>query len=127
MHLLFALAISVVAACGIYLLLSRHLVRVALGLTLLSAATNLVLFFAGRIVTDEPPLMRASETVLPETAANALPQALILTAIVIGFSLIVFFAALALRAQRIFGTVDLEKIDAAERAGSPFHPEPGPR
>lgn len=127
MHLLFALVISIVAACGLYLMLSRHVVRIALGLTLLSAATNLVIFFAGRIVSSQPPVMQASETILPASAANALPQALILTAIVIGFSLIVFFAALSLKAQKVFRTVDLGAIDAAERVGSPFEPEPGAR
>ena len=53
-------------------------------------------------------------------AANALPQALVLTAIVIGFSLIAFFAALALKAQRIFGTTDGAEMEDAERMGSPF-------
>ena len=52
-------------------------------------------------------------------AANPLPQALVLTAIVIGFSLTAFFAALALQTYRRLGSVDLRQIDAAERLGSP--------
>ncbi len=127
MHLLFALAISLVAACGLYLILSRHTVRILLGVTLLSVAANLVIFFSGRIVSTLPPVMTATETALPASAANPLPQALILTAIVIGFSLTAFLAALILKAQRAMGTVDSREIDDAERMGSPFESEKGER
>lgn len=87
MQIIFALAISLIAACGVYLVLSRHLVRIMLGVTILSAAVNLIIFYAGRIVSNAPAVMDAAETILPAEAANSLPQALILTAIVIGFSL----------------------------------------
>jgi len=82
MHLLFALSIAVLAGCSLYLILSRHIVRVLLGVTMLSAAINLVIFFAGRIVTNMPAVIRAGESSLPADAANPLPQALVLTAIV---------------------------------------------
>ena len=120
MHLLFALSIAIVAASGLFLILSRHAVRIMLGVALLSAAANLVFFFAGRIVSTAPPVMTAAETTLSASAANPLPQALVLTAIVIGFSLIAFFAALILKAQRAIGTVDTSRMDEAERMGSPF-------
>jgi len=119
MHLLFALSIAVLAGCSLYLILSRHIVRVLLGVTMLSAAINLVIFFAGRIVTNTPAVIRAGESSLPADAANPLPQALVLTAIVIGFSLTAFFAALALQTYRRLGSVALRQIDAAERLGSP--------
>lgn len=119
MQVIFALAISLIAACGVYLILSRHLVRIMLGVTILSAAVNLVIFYAGRINSNMPAVMDAAQTTLPVEAANSLPQALILTAIVIGFSLAAFFAALSLKAFRVFRTGDLRRVNAAERLGEP--------
>ncbi|MCQ4265216.1 cation:proton antiporter [Stutzerimonas stutzeri] len=121
MYLLFAFAIAVIAGCSLYLILSRHIVRILLGVTMLSAAINLVIFLSGRIVSNVPAVIRAGETSLQTDAANPLPQALVLTAIVIGFSLTAFFAALALQTYRSFGSVDTRQIGAAERLGSPFH------
>lgn len=118
MHLIFAFAISLVAGCSVYLILSRHIVRIVLGVAMLGAAINLVIFYAGRIHSAAPAVMRASETTLPTDAANALPQALVLTAIVIGFALTAFFAALALQAFRSLGSVDTRDMDAAERLGA---------
>lgn len=120
MQIIFAFAISLVAACGVYLALSRHLIRIMLGITILSAAVNLVIFYAGRIVSNAPAVMDAAQTTLPPEAANSLPQALILTAIVIGFALVAFFAALSLRAFQVFGTGDLRRIHTAEGLGSPW-------
>ena len=124
MQIIFAFTISLVAACGIYLVLSRHLVRIMLGVAMLSAAVNLIIFYAGRIVSNAPAVMSGTETVLPADAANPLPQALILTAIVIGFSLVAFFAALSLRAFQVFGTADLRQIHTAERLGAPWKRKP---
>jgi len=120
MNLTYALAIALIAACGIQLMLSRHIVRIILGVTLLSAAVNLIIFYTGRIVSKAPPVMMASETTLPADAANPLPQALILTAIVIGFSLTAFAAGLALQTFRSIGTLDGRRIRNAERLGSAF-------
>lgn len=120
MHLLFAFAIAVIAGCSLYLILSRNIVRILLGVTMLSAAINMVIFLSGRIVTNVPAVIRAGESSLSADAANLLPQALVLTAIVIGFSLTAFFAALALQTYRSFGSVDTRAIGAAERLGSPF-------
>ena len=65
MHLLFALSIAVLAGCSLYLILSRHIVRVLLGVTMLSAAINTVIFFAGRIVTNTPAVIRAGRAACP--------------------------------------------------------------
>lgn len=119
MDLAFAFAIAVITACGVQLALSRHVVRTILGITLVSAAVNLLIFFAGRVVSKAPPVMRMSETTLPADAANPLPQALILTAIVIGFALTAFAAALALQTFRSIGTLDGRRIRIADRLGAP--------
>jgi multicomponent Na+:H+ antiporter subunit C len=120
MHVLYALAIAVITACGVQLMLSRHILRALLGITVISAAVNLIIFYAGRIGAAAPPVIPPGEVALPPAAANPLPQALILTAIVIGFALTAFGAALALQTYRSIGTLDGRRIDDAERLGSPF-------
>lgn len=123
MNLVTAFALSAIAGCGVYMILSRHVVRIILGIALLSAAINLVIFHAGRIGSVVPPVIGDTETVLSATAANPLPQALILTAIVIGFALVAFAAAVALQTQRSAGTLDSAELRTAERLGSPFEPD----
>jgi multicomponent Na+:H+ antiporter subunit C len=82
---------------GLYLTLSRNVVRMVLGLSLLTTAVNLVLFQAGRLRSAQPPLIPEGADRLG-VSADPVPQALVLTAIVIGFALTVVLAALALRA-----------------------------
>ncbi|UFN47924.1 NADH-quinone oxidoreductase subunit K [Roseomonas sp. OT10] len=113
MSWLLSLAAAVFSGCGLYLLLSRNAVRIVLGLSLLSTATNLILFQTARPGTTAPPLIAEGATTLPPGAAAALPQALVLTAIVIGFALTAFLAALVLRARGIFGAVDTRVMEAA--------------
>lgn len=120
MSVLYAFVIALISACGVYLVLSRHIVRTLLGIALISAAVNLLIFYAGRIGASAPPVIAPGEVVLPATAANPLPQALVLTAILIGFALTAFGAALALRIFTSMGSLDIGRIDEAERLGSPF-------
>ncbi len=120
MSLAYAAAIAIACGCGIYLVLSRHLMRITFGVMLISAAVNLTIFLAGRISSSQPPVIPEGETVLQATSANPLPQALVLTAIVIGFSLAAFLAAVVLRAYRDTGASTTAELDDAERLGSPF-------
>src|SRR5690606_21186535 len=120
MNLVYAAGISAIMAIGLYLLLSRHIVRIVYGVMLISASVNLVIFLAGRIGATPPPVMSVGETALAAGSANPLPQALVLTAIVIGFSLVSFVVALALTAYRRLGTLDSSEMEAAEALGSPF-------
>jgi multicomponent Na+:H+ antiporter subunit C len=110
--------------CGLYMVLSRHVVRVVLGLSLLTTAVNLVLFQAGRIRSVQPPLIPESTVRLGESA-DPLPQALILTAIVIGFSLTVVLAALAQRTYRAHDTLRTDDILSAQALGDPTAPVSG--
>jgi multicomponent Na+:H+ antiporter subunit C len=116
---LYALVAAGLFGCGVYMVLSRHLVRMLLGLSLLTTAVNLVLFQAGRIRSAQPPLIREGADRLHESA-DPLPQALVLTAIVIGFALTVVLASLALRASRAHGALTSAEIHSAERLGDPF-------
>lgn len=119
MNLVYAAGIAAIMAVGLYLLLSRHIVRMVYGIMLISAAVNLVIFLAGRIGLNSPPVILALEETLASDSANPLPQALVLTAIVIGFSLIAFLAALALRIYRDAGTLDNRELNYADALGSP--------
>lgn len=119
MNLIYAGAIAIIMGCGLYLMLSRQVIRIIVGVMLMSASVNMAIFLAGRIGANPPPLMSFGQTELDAAAANPLPQALVLTAIVIGFSLVAFVAALALKTFRSTGTLDSRKLDYAERLGSP--------
>lgn len=107
MELVVSVAIGILTACGIYLILRPRLFSVVLGLTLLSYAVNALIFVGGRLGATAPPLT------LPGTSGHAdpLPQALVLTAIVIGFGMTAYLAALALRAKGQSGT---DHVDARE-------------
>jgi multicomponent Na+:H+ antiporter subunit C len=119
MIVLHALTAAGLFGCGLYMILSRHLMRVLLGLSLLGTAVNLVLFQAGRIRSAQPPLIREGTDRLHQSA-DPLPQALILTAIVIGFALSVILAALVLRAWRAHATLRSDEIQSARDLGDPF-------
>ena len=105
MEILLSLAIGVLTACGVYLLLRAQTFPVVLGLTLLSYAVNLFLFASGRLVEGRPPIIAAGQT----GYADPLPQALVLTAIVIGFAMTAFVIMLALKARAELGT---DEVDA---------------
>jgi multicomponent Na+:H+ antiporter subunit C len=115
---LYAFVAAGLFGCGLYMVLSRHLVRVLLGLSLLTTAVNLVLFQAGHLQSVQPPLIPAGADRL-QGSADPLPQALVLTAIVIGFALSVILASLALRAYRGHSTLRSDEIRSAERLGDP--------
>lgn len=120
MNLVYSAGIAAIMGCGIYMLLSRHTMRILLGVMLISAGVNFVIFLAGRIGPNPPPLIEPGAYSLAEGAANPLPQALVLTAIVIGFSLIAFAAALALQTFRTSATLDQRELGDAEALGSPY-------
>lgn len=108
-----ALALGTVVAAGSYLALSRDLLRCLIGLVLLGNGINLLLFTAGRLASSLPPVIADGKMVLG-VAANPLSQALVLTAIVISFSLLCFSLVLALQLIRIAGSDDLNRLRAAE-------------
>jgi multicomponent Na+:H+ antiporter subunit C len=120
---LYAFVAAALFGCGLYMVLSRHLVRLLLGLSLLTTAVNLMLFQAGRIRSAQPPLIPEGADRL-HGSADPLPQALVLTAIVIGFALTVVLATLALRAYRGHGTLRSDEIRSAEGLGHPFADPP---
>jgi multicomponent K+:H+ antiporter subunit C len=104
MEALIALVIGVLVSCGVYLLLRARTFPVILGLTLLSYGVNLFIFVMGRLRTGAPAVVNKGDN-LSSTLnyADPLPQALVLTAIVIGFAMTAFLLVLALRARAELG------------------------
>lgn len=99
MEALIALVIGVLTACGVYLALRGRTFPVVLGLTFLSYAVNLFLFAMGRLAIGQPPVITAGVA----GYADPLPQALVLTAIVISFAMTAFVIMLALKARAELG------------------------
>ncbi|HEV7271747.1 Na+/H+ antiporter subunit C [Pseudoxanthomonas sp.] len=111
MELAMASAIGILTAAGVYLLLRARSFDVILGLTLLSYATNLLIFSGGRLVPGKPAVLR--EGVAPTLAnyTDPLPQALVLTAIVIAFAMTAVTVVLAIRSR---GDNDSDHVDGSK-------------
>lgn len=114
MTLLLALLIGVLYAAGIYMLLRRSIVKLILGLVLLSHAAHLLIFTAGGIEWRRPPFISAGAERLTGVVADPLPQALILTAIVISFGVTAFALVLVYRAHQAAGTDDWDEMRSSE-------------
>jgi multicomponent Na+:H+ antiporter subunit C len=117
-----ALLVGLFAAAGIYLLLSRALIRMLLGFVLLGNAVNLLILTAGRLTRDVPPIVPPGLSAPAADVANPLPHALILTAIVIGFSIFVFLVVLAYRAYQSMDADNTDTMRLAEPKGGPMPP-----
>ncbi|MCU0842561.1 MAG: Na+/H+ antiporter subunit C [Thiobacillaceae bacterium] len=107
MEALLALMIGVLTACGVYLALRARAFPVVLGLTYLSYAVNLFLFAMGRLSIGRPPVIDAAAA----GYTDPVPQALVLTAIVISFAMTAFVIMLALKARAELGN---DHVDGRE-------------
>jgi multicomponent Na+:H+ antiporter subunit C len=110
MEVLLALASGVLYAAGIYMMLRRRLAQLIIGLGLLSNGTNLLIFTAGGLTRARPPLVADGATALAPPYADPVPQALVLTAIVIGFGLLAFSLVLAHRVHEATGSDDVDDV-----------------
>lgn len=122
--LVVACAVGVSLTAGVYLTSSRDLLRCVIGISLIGVSANLAMFAAGRSTTaSAPPVVLEGARQLPVDAANPLPQALVLTAIVISFALTCFSLVLALVLQQRTGLSD---ADALRRSEPPPCPDGAP-
>lgn len=118
METVLAILAGLFLAAAFYLILSRALIRVMIGIVLLGNAVNLMIFVAGRLTRATPPILSPGPaSTLP--IANPLPQALILTAIVIGFAMFAFLIVLALRAYQSLDADNTDQLRLAEPDGDP--------
>ena len=112
MEALFAVTLGVLSASGVYLLLRGRTFPVVIGLTLLGYAVNVFIFAMGRLWSAAPPILTEGSAV-----ADPLPQALVLTAIVIGFATTGFVIEMALRSRHENGSDHVDgHPDKAEQA-----------
>jgi len=113
MEIVLALAIGTLTASGLWLLLRPRTFQVVLGLALLSYAVNLFILAAGRLRTDAPPVVGREGPIDPSLYADPVPQALVLTAIVISFATTALLLVVLLASRGLTGTdhVDGEEGD----------------
>jgi multisubunit Na+/H+ antiporter MnhC subunit len=119
-----AVAVAVTAAAGLYLALSRDLMRIVIGLLLIGSSANLFVFGVGGLDQALAPLVQPGLLAPEGPVADPLPQALVLTAIVIGFALACFAVALVLALHRRNSTTDSMTFSHAEPPPRPDG-EPG--
>lgn len=111
MELLLAISIGILAGSGVWLLLRPRTYQVIIGLSLCSYAVNLFIFSMGRLRSDAPPILTSQAGSLADHA-DPVPQALVLTAIVIGFATTALFLVVLLASRGLTGT---DHVDGQER------------
>lgn len=109
-----ALVIGILFAAAIYMMLRRSIVKLVIGLMILSNAANLLIFTVAGMTRGAPPLIPEGATVPAGAVADPLPQALVLTAIVIAFGVLAFAVVLIRRANEVVGTDDLDQMKGTD-------------
>lgn len=112
MEIIYALGVGVLTASGVWLVLRPRTFQVIMGLALLSYAVNLFIFSMGRLSRDKPPIIRGDNVTDLSLYADPVPQALVLTAIVISFATTALFLVVMLAARGLTGT---DHVDGQER------------
>lgn len=121
MALLLALAVGCLYGTGVYMMLRRSMFKLIFGLVLLSHGANLLIFSTGLRFSSstplhrQPPIIPASLKHLPPEAADPMPQALILTAIVISFGVLAFALVLFHRGYQVIGSDDPDVLRATDQ------------
>ncbi len=111
MELVLSLAIGILMASGIWLILRPRTFQVAIGLSLVSYAVNLFIFSMGRLRTNAPPVLEKGTDVQAALYTDPVPQALVLTAIVIGFAMTALFLVVLLASR---GLTRTDHVDGKE-------------
>ena len=111
MELVLAIAIGALAGSGIWLLLRPRTYQVIIGLSLISYAVNLFILSTGRLRSGVPPILNPGESGDLSQYADPVPQALVLTAIVISFAVTALFLVVLLASRGLTGT---DHVDGSE-------------
>lgn len=127
MELIYSITVGVMVTCSIFLMLRGHTFSIVLGLTLMSYAVNLFLFASGGLALHKPAILADGAAY-----ADPLPQALVLTAIVIGFAMTAFALILAIRARADLGNDNVDGrvevgdtlVNKEQNGSMRQHPEP---
>jgi len=115
MFIVTAVLVGALYATAFYMLLARRMIKLLFGLLLLGHAANLLIFAAGGLVRAAPAIVPLGADVPPPGYADPIPQALVLTAIVIGFAILAFAAVLVKRVYDEAGTDDVEEMRTTEQ------------
>lgn len=110
METLMSILVGLLFAIGTYLILSKTILRIILGTSIIGYGVNLLLITMGGLKTGSPPLLGSGQL----SFTDPLPQALLLTAIVINFATTALFLVLSYRAYQELGTDDMEKLRGNE-------------
>ena len=110
MEVVLALVIGTLYGGGLYLMMRRNLIQLIIGLSLLSHGANLLIFTAGGLRKGGAPILAEGKKAFATLPADPLPQALILTAIVISFAVTAFALVLFLRTYQTVGTDDVDEL-----------------
>ncbi len=114
MEVVLAVVIGVLYAGGLYLMMRRNLIQLIIGLGLLSHGANLLIFTAGGLRHGGAPILAEGEKAFAAVPADPLPQALILTAIVISFAVTAFALVLFLRTYQVVGNDDVDELKGTD-------------
>jgi multicomponent Na+:H+ antiporter subunit C len=114
MEVVLAVLVGGLYAAGLYLMMRRSIVKLILGLSLLGHAANILIFTVGGLTRGRPPLIPPGAAEPSGSFADPMPQALILTAIVIGFGVQAFALVLIKQAYQTVGTDDLDRMRATD-------------
>ncbi len=109
-----ALVVGALFGASVYMMLRRSIVKLVIGLILLSNAANLLIFTVSGLTRGAPPLIPEGMQMPDGAWADPLPQALILTAIVIGFGVLAFAVVLIHRAYEVVGEDDLDQMRSTD-------------
>lgn len=113
MELVMAIGIGLVAASGVWLVLRPRTFQVIIGLSMLTYAVNMFLLTMGRLTVGAPPVLADTAGVDPTAFADPVPQSLVLTSIVISFSMTALFLVVLLAARGLTGTDHVDGEEAA--------------
>jgi len=114
MEILLAIMTGVLYAAGTYMILRRSIVKLIIGVILLGNGVNLLIFLLGRITKGKPPIIPEELKHFSDIYADPVPQALILTSIVISFGLQAFAIILVKRAYKVLKTDDLDMLNTLD-------------
>ena len=124
MEIILSLLVGILYAAGLYLILHRHFFKLILGLMFFSQATNLFVFVVGRLTRGGTAIMEEGAKQAQEPFSDPVPQALLLTAIVIGFGILAFAIVLIRRVYQVLHTNDMDKLNDTDKIEQPIYPHP---
>ena len=116
MEVILSFVTGTLYAGGVYMLLRRSILKLILGIIFLSNATNLLIFLSAGLIQGKPDFIDKKSAEVSQSLADPLPQALVLTAIVIGFGIVAFTLALKYKYYKQTNTDDLDQVKQTDKS-----------